>query len=150
MDKKKVLVVDDVTLNLLTIKSLLSKQYDVRVAKSGELALFILGSVQVDLILLDIEMPGMSGFDFVNALRKIPDVADTPIIFVTSHAKAHMVNRATRIGAADYIIKPIDSNLLLSKVAAVLEKQSGTKPDGLPDEENPAEGTPDEETVRHG
>ena len=120
MEKKKVLVIDDVAMNLLTLKSLLTDLYDVRVAKSGETALFVLGSVKVDLILLDIEMPGMSGFDFVDAIRRIPDVADIPIIFVTSHGTADVVGRATMLGVADYVVKPVNSKSLLKKVAAVI------------------------------
>jgi CheY-like chemotaxis protein len=121
MDKKKILVIDDVTMNLMTIKSHLSELYDVRVAKSGEIALSVLGSVKIDLILLDIEMPGMSGFDFINIMREKPDVADTPIIFVTSHNTANVVNRAYKAGVVDYIVKPVNAEILLSKIAAVLD-----------------------------
>lgn len=114
--KKVVLAIDDVSMNLAIVKNLLSKHFDVRVAKSGELALFILGSVKVDLILLDIEMPGMSGFEFVDIMREIPDVKDTPIIFVTSHATVEIIGRASQAGARDYVVKPIDQQVLLRKV----------------------------------
>lgn len=114
--KKVILTVDDVSMNLAIIKNLLSKYFDVRVAKSGELALFILGSTKVDLILLDIEMPGMSGFDFIDIIRKIPDVEDIPIIFVTSHANTSVISRAIQAGAKDYIVKPINTKLLEKKV----------------------------------
>jgi CheY-like chemotaxis protein len=123
VDKKKVLVVDDVALNLTTMKTLLSAQYDVRIAKSGSLALFILGSVKVDLILLDIEMPGMSGFEFLETIREIPDVADTPVIFVTTHATADIVDRARKAGAAGYIVKPINSKALFNKMSEVFENR---------------------------
>lgn len=118
--KKVILTVDDVSMNLMIIKNLLSKYFDVRVAKSGELALFILGSVKVDLILLDIEMPGMSGFDFIDIVRKIPDVKDTPIIFVTSHANTNIISKAIRAGAKDYVVKPINTKILKEKIFGAL------------------------------
>jgi CheY-like chemotaxis protein len=102
------------------MKNILSGYYDVRVAKSGELALYILGSVKVDLILLDIEMPGMSGFEFADTISEIPDIAQIPIIFVTSHATIKYVDRANKIGAIDYIVKPIKTSTMLEKVANVL------------------------------
>lgn len=119
--KKVILTVDDVSMNLAITKNLLSKYFDVRVAKSGELALFILGSVKVDLILLDIEMPGMSGFEFIDVMRKIPDVKDTPIIFVTSHANVNVISEAIRVGAKDYIVKPINTKVLTEKVFSALD-----------------------------
>lgn len=114
--KKIILAIDDVSLNLLSTKSLLSKYFDVRVAKSGELALFILGSTKVDLILLDIEMPGMSGFDFMKIIGEIPEVKDTPVIFVTAHATESIISRAVECGAKDYIVKPINRSDLYRKI----------------------------------
>lgn len=122
-DKKIVLAIDDAAINLATIKAILSNDMDVRVAKSAEVALFILGSVKVDLILLDIEMPGMSGFDFLEVLREIPDVSRTPVIFVTSHANAGFVARASKRGVKEYIVKPINALILKSKVYGVLEME---------------------------
>lgn len=117
---KVVLAIDDISLNLAIIRGILSPSYDVRVAKSGELAIYILGSVEVDLILLDIEMPGMSGFDFMDVIAEIPGAADIPVIIVTSHATSQFVSKAMRSGAKDYIIKPINTQLLKEKVAKVL------------------------------
>lgn len=118
--KKVILTVDDVSMNLSMTKIALTKYFDVRVAKSGELALFILGSVKVDLILLDIEMPGMSGFEFINIVRDIPDIKDIPIIFMTAHANSSDFNQAIRAGAKDYIVKPIKVEMLVEKVFKAL------------------------------
>lgn len=120
-DKKIVLAIDDVSMNLLIIRDILSKHFDVRLAKSGELALYILGSVKVDLILLDIEMPGMSGFDFLDVIKDIQNVKDIPIMFVTSHATVDFITRASKAGVKDYIIKPLDSTVLLKKVSQALD-----------------------------
>lgn len=119
-EKKTILAVDDVSMNLIIIKNLLSEYFDVRVAKSGELALGILGKVKADLILLDIEMPEMSGFDFIECIKKIPDLKDIPIICVTSHAEWNVINKAIKAGVKDYIVRPMDTVVLKEKVFAVL------------------------------
>lgn len=121
--KKVVLTIDDVSMNLVVIKSLLSPYFDVRLAKSGELALSILRNVKVDLILLDIEMPGMSGFDFINVIHKIPYNRAIPIILVTSHANERSIEKALEAGVRDYIVKPVDADILIQKVFAIFNMQ---------------------------
>jgi putative two-component system response regulator len=120
MDKKIVLVVDDTSMYLRTVKLALEKYFDVRLAKSGEIALSILGTTKVDMILLDIEMPGMTGFETLEMLRRLPDAADTPVIFVTSHVTTALITAAMKKGAKDYIMKPFDPDLLLRKVFAAV------------------------------
>lgn len=119
--KKVILAVDDVSMNLAVLKGILSPQFDVRVAKSAELALYILGSAKVDLILLDIEMPGMSGFEFLDVIKELPAVSEIPFIFVTSHASPQFVAKAIRAGAADYLAKPVNKQSLMEKVYRALE-----------------------------
>lgn len=120
-DKKIILAIDDVSLSLTVIKGILSRNFDVRVAKSGELALYILGSVKVDLILLDIEMPGMSGFDFLEIIKELPDAEEIPVIIVTSHATPGLIVRASMAGARDYVVKPVKAQALKEKVYKVLD-----------------------------
>jgi CheY-like chemotaxis protein len=126
MSNKKILAVDDVALNLRTVKTALDKIFEVRIAKSGDLALGILKVEQIDLILLDIEMPEMSGFEFMQTLKlklsngdldKIP-----PVIFVTAHATPELLAQAKSAGAIGYVIKPFDPKVLVNKVAEVLER----------------------------
>jgi DNA-binding response OmpR family regulator len=118
--KKIVLAVDDMSLNLRTIKITLDKYYDVRVAKSGEQALSILGNSPVDLILLDIEMPGMSGFETLDLIKIQPNGENVPVIFVTSHVSTELITKALKRGAKDYIMKPFEPEVLIRKVYAVL------------------------------
>jgi putative two-component system response regulator len=120
MNKKIVLAVDDMSMYLRTVKVILEKYFDVRMAKSGESALSILGTTKVDLILLDIEMPGISGFETLELIRKLPDAADTPVIFVTSHVTTELITKAIKKGAKDYVMKPFDHELLLRKVFAAV------------------------------
>lgn len=119
-EKKTILAVDDVSMNLIIIKNLLSEYFDVRVAKSGELALSILNKVNVDLILLDIEMPEMSGFEFLELFRKKPETKDIPVICVTSHAEWSVINKAIKAGVRDYIVRPMDTVVLKEKVFTAL------------------------------
>jgi putative two-component system response regulator len=118
--KKIVLAVDDMSMNLRTIKVTLEKYFDVRVAKSGDLALSILGYAHVDLILLDIEMPVMSGFEVLEAMKELPGAKGVPVIFVTSHVTTELIARALKMGAKDYVMKPFDPEVLLKKVYAAI------------------------------
>jgi DNA-binding response OmpR family regulator len=75
----------------------------------------------VDLILLDIEMPGMSGFQFLEKMyQDHPDNKKVPVIFVTSHTDSDIITHALNAGARDYIVKPIKSEVLLKKIAAII------------------------------
>jgi putative two-component system response regulator len=118
--KKTILAIDDMSLNLRTIKLTLEKYYDVRVAKSGEQALSVLGTGKVDLILLDIEMPGMSGFETLELIKLQPNGEKVPVIFVTSHVSTELIAKALKKGAKDYIMKPFEPDVLIRKVYAVL------------------------------
>lgn len=120
-DKKIILALDDVTMNLMLVKEALSKDFDVRIAKSGEMALYVLGSAKVDLLLIDIDLPGMSGFDFLEHVREIPMTKDIPAIFVTAHTTSGFILRAKNMGAVDYIAKPIQSDVLYQKVLQALD-----------------------------
>jgi CheY-like chemotaxis protein len=84
-----------------------------------------LKSVKIDLVLLDIEMPGMSGFDVIDAMKQIPGCADIPVIFITSHATPDLIMAAYDHGAGDYIVKPINPDVLEKKVFALMSKRFG-------------------------
>jgi putative two-component system response regulator len=120
-DKKIILAVDDMPENLMLLGSLLEPYFDVRLAKSADMALNLLATSKVDLILLDIVMPEMSGFDFLNILRdrESPN-KKTPIIFITSFADLDVIGRAIKLGAKDYIVKPIVAETLYKKIDGVI------------------------------
>jgi response regulator RpfG family c-di-GMP phosphodiesterase len=77
----------------------------------------------VDLILLDIEMPEMSGFEYMEQLRQTPQGRDIPVIFVSSHATREFFTQAMSSGAKDFIVKPVSSNILIEKIHAALGEQ---------------------------
>jgi len=118
--KKTVLVVDDLSESLRSLKAVLEGSYSVRLAKSGELADSILGSVCVDLILLDIEMPGMSGLEYAKRLKGNPSTWHIPIVFVSAHSAAEIVQLAGRLDIKGYIKKPASPDLIVEKIEAIL------------------------------
>jgi PleD family two-component response regulator len=119
--KKVILAVDDEPTNLTRIDHILRKYFDVRVCTAASHALFMLTQFKPDLILLDIEMPSMTGFEFMKKCHeRFPDL-DIPVIFVTSHKTQDEVVLAAQAGAVGYIGKPFVPQTLLSKVCAALQ-----------------------------
>ena len=121
MDQRDIiLVVDDSPTNLHLCKGLLSGEFDVRLAKSGAMAMKALSRMYPDVILLDIEMPEMSGFEVMEKISRTPDLKDIPVIFLTSHATTDFVAKAAEYGAVDYVAKPFDSEMLRAKIHGAL------------------------------
>ena len=118
--KKTILVIDDVSETLRSLKAVLEKKYSIRLAKSAELADSILDSVCVDLILLDIEMPGISGLDFAKRLKQNPSTWHIPVVFISGHSATDIVQYASQLDIKGYIKKPASPEFILEKVDAVL------------------------------
>ncbi|MDE7222712.1 MAG: response regulator [Acetatifactor sp.] len=116
---KTILVVDDETLSVELVRNILDAQsgYEILTAASGEEALHRLESNKVDLVLLDIEMPGMNG---VETLRRIKDHYDVPVVFMTATKELSMVEKARKLGVEDYITKPFMPQILLETVYGAL------------------------------
>ena len=119
--QKRVLAVDDDDMNLMRIKKILGKEYDVFLARSGAEALKTLRREQMDLVLLDIEMPRMDGFETFERMKDIAD--ETPVIFLTASGLEDDVVNAIRLGAVNYLKKPFPPQELLSRVAREFEKK---------------------------
>jgi len=116
-EKNSILVVDDVPDNLTLMSNLLREDYKVRVANSGERALAIAGSrTPPDLILLDIMMPEMDGYEVCQRLKNDPATQHIPIIFLTAKAEVGDETHGLELGAVDYITKPISPPILLARV----------------------------------
>ncbi|MDR1971075.1 MAG: response regulator [Treponema sp.] len=129
--KKVVLAVDDMPVNLMAVKNMLCHDFDLRPAKSAKTALAMLAAVKADLILLDIEMPEMSGFEFLDQIRHNPAFSahkNIPVIFVTSHETPDFTGRAKASGVEGYVVKPIVPAVLLEKINAVLEASERERP----------------------
>lgn len=116
-EKPTILVVDDTPDNLLLMSNLLKDLYRVKVANSGEKGLRIASELpQPDLILLDIMMPGMDGYEVMRELMTYPSTREIPVIFLTAKAEVEDEKMGLDLGAVDYITKPISPPILLSRV----------------------------------
>ena len=118
--EKTVLVVDDDKMNLRRTTLILEKQYNVLLAESGRKALDMLKSEKVDLILLDIAMPGMNGIETFERIKE--SGLEIPVIFLTASGHEDNVMTAIRMGAVNYLKKPFFPKNLLERVEKELEK----------------------------
>jgi putative two-component system response regulator len=116
-DKPTVLVVDDTPDNLSLINLLLKDHYHVRIANSGERGLKLAATGNPpDLILLDIMMPGMDGYEVCQRLKADPKMKHVPVIFLTAKIEMEDEKKGLELGAVDYITKPISPPLVLARV----------------------------------
>lgn len=122
MFKHKILVVDDKPENIFSLESMLSADNcEILTASNGNEALRIAYTESLSLILLDVQMPGMDGFEIAQVLKENNKTKDVPIIFVTAINKdISFVVKALKGGAVDYLYKPLDIEFTRAKVAAVL------------------------------
>ena len=120
----RVLIVDDNTNNLYSLRTLINHHMDVEVleADSGQATLDLaLENPRIDLIVLDIQMPGMDGFQTASMLKVRQKTRDIPIIFLTAAYKTDEFQiKGYEVGAADYLLKPIDDNQLINKISTYL------------------------------
>lgn len=118
--KKRILAVDDAPENLQFIVALLKDKYSVVVATSGQKALDIAKNSKPDLILLDIIMPQMDGYEVCRLLKSDLDTSSIPVVFVTSKNDAFDDAIGYSVGASAYIVKPIEPDVLRATVEAYL------------------------------
>jgi PAS domain S-box-containing protein len=122
MEKRKtILVVDDVPDEIVILEEILKRDYQVKAVTSGEAALKIVGSEAPDLILLDIIMPDMDGFEVCRRLKQDVAGATIPVIFLTARVKSADESMGFQVGAVDYIRKPVDPDIVKKRIAAHLE-----------------------------
>ena len=126
-NNKTILIVDDSFNNLLLLEDLLSEMtYNVIVARNGVEALFKLNEISIDLVLLDIMMPRMDGFELMKNMTN-NGFDNIPVIFITAKNNEEDKNRAFEMGAVDYIIKPVVINQILAKVESALTEKTQLK-----------------------
>lgn len=123
---KKILIVDDIEDNRDLILLLLEDfgYTNLLTAEDGEAAISILkDNPDTDLVLLDIFMPRMNGYEVLEAVKGSPDLQDIPIIMISAHDKLESVIRCIENGALDYITKPVEETFLLARVQSTLERK---------------------------
>jgi two-component system, cell cycle response regulator DivK len=121
MLRKKILVVDDTEFNRDLVVQLLEDDYDVVIAENGDEALLKTEAERPDLILMDLGMPVMDGWEATRRLKANVDLRHIPVIAVTSHAMVGDEIEARKAGCDDYLPKPIDEDLLLAKIKRFLQ-----------------------------
>ena len=122
--KRTILVVDDMSQirNILSF-SLRKEGYEIKVASNGKDALkYALGDKPPDLIILDIMMPGMDGYEVIKKIRASDTTKDIPIIFLTANAQKKDVQKGIELGCNDYMVKPFKMGDLRQKIAALLNE----------------------------
>lgn len=128
MKENNILIIDDDLTLLKTAEEILSEQYNVSVAKSGIQALNLLKrNIIPDLILLDIDMPQIDGYETLEEIRKINGCDSIPVIFLTGFSEMDYEIKGLKAGAVDYIIKPFVKEILLARVERHLESHKQQK-----------------------
>jgi serine phosphatase RsbU (regulator of sigma subunit) len=116
-EKKLVLIVDDAPANLQIVRSILKDDFKIRVATSGAKALdLVKDKPQPDLILLDVTMPEMDGYEVCGILKATPEARDIPVIFLTGKTEADDETKGFQVGAVDYIHKPFSPAVVKARV----------------------------------
>jgi len=119
--KKTILIVDDSSEAIDFMGNILKEKYDIKIALNGNNALKILNSVNIDLILLDIVMPGLDGYEVCKKIKANSRTQEIPIIFLTGRGGIADKMKGIEIGATDYITKPVDTEFLIEVIKKHLD-----------------------------
>ncbi len=118
---KHILMVDDVATNLRCAAEVLKDTYEITTAKSGRQALLLLKEIVPDLILLDINMPEMNGYEVMGKMKEDPDICDIPIILLTAETDHESEVKGLKMGAMDFIRKPFDPEIMQGRIDKILQ-----------------------------
>lgn len=144
--RKTILVVDDTPENIALISAILKSQYKLKVANSGGRAITLMQEgTPPDLILLDVMMPDIDGYEVCTTLKNMKEVCDVPIIFLTALSDQQDEERGLRLGAVDYITKPINPAILLARIQTHLQLKVAT--DALKDQNHYLEREVERRTI---
>ena len=120
--KKNIVAVDDSTIMLQTLQGMLGSQYGFRGFSKAARGLNYIMQFPPALIILDIDMPEMDGYTMLGMIKEKIELRDIPVIFLTSNKDKNYVIKAVKYGADDYVVKPIQKDVLLSKIEALLSR----------------------------
>jgi DNA-binding response OmpR family regulator len=124
--KKTILAIDDDITVLNGIRTVLERSYEVSLAKNTDIAKTILNTTAIDLILLDMNMPGTTGMDFLEFIRGDDSHYHIPVIIVSAQGTTNVIVETQKMGAVDFVVKPISPNILREKIRSGL-KVAGEK-----------------------
>lgn len=111
---KKILIVEDIELNIDLLVQLLEENYELVIAKDGYQGVSLAQETRPDLVLMDISLPGLDGFQATKLIRQ--SFPQMPIIGLSAHAMQEDIQKALDVGCCDYLTKPVDEDLLLQKI----------------------------------
>jgi len=139
--RKKIIYVDDIKYSLVSVKSRIGERYEVYPAESAAKLFELLENITPDLILMDVNMPGIDGYEAIKSLKNDERYSDIPVIFLTGNSSRESVVKGLSLGAADYVIKPFTTSKLIETIDSHLYSRgqsgslsgdnSGNKPDIL-------------------
>ncbi len=118
---KKILIVEDVEFNLDLLVQLLEEEYELVTAGDGAAGVALAIKEAPDLILMDMSLPVLDGWEATRRIRREPALRHTPVIGLSAHAMSGDRQKALEAGCTDYLTKPLDDELLLRRVAELLE-----------------------------
>ena len=148
--RRAILIVDDDTMfSLLATETLQQAGYTARVAGTGREALAILAAEKPDLVLLDVELPDANGYDLCTKIQSAPGGADIPIVMVTGHNDSESIERAFKVGATDFIPKPVLWQTLPQRIEFILRAQDNLRSLKVSEQKNRAllQALPDRKSV---
>ena len=124
--KKIVMAIDDNLQQLSEFMTILGERYELRVVKSASEAIALLNRSISDIILLDIEMPNISGFEFLKDIKRIPSYINVPVIVVSGNSGKEFFDQARAGGAEAVLTKPVKADTLILTIEKVLSEQQGS------------------------
>lgn len=128
-EKKKIVAVDDSGIILKMLTKVLGEKYEVHAFSTGKRALQFLKEKdrKPDLIILDIDMPEINGYEMLQMIKEKDHLEQVPVIFLTSNSDKSHVVKAVAGGAKDYVVKPIDEEILMEKVSSLIDDEADRK-----------------------
>ena len=125
-NKKKILVVDDTSMTLRNIKSILDRKYEVFLATSGPQGLRFIPEKEPDLVLLDYQMPEMSGKEVFETMQADENMKNIPVVFLTGVDDKKTIMSVLALKPAGYLLKPVDEDKLIDTLEQILEPAGET------------------------
>jgi DNA-binding response OmpR family regulator len=151
MQPAEILVIEDDYIVARTIeRSLRSDEFHVTLASRGEKGIFMAHQSKPDLVILDIIMPDMDGYQVCQAMRADPQLSDVPILFLTAKVRPQDKIAGFKVGADDYLSKPFNVNELILRVQAILRRTRTLPPPGLEMGLTEPEGVPSHQLILQG
>lgn len=116
----KILAIEDEELTQQFIQTVLSKEYQVHIAGSGEEGLQLAGEIQPDMIILDVNMPGMNGYEVCERLKQDTKTESIPVVFLSAHSDLEERMQGYAVGAEDYLVKPCEPETIRAKIKVLI------------------------------